>query len=103
MSRWRNIASAGVFVRDAVENWLDAERHQLPLWTPVLLGVGIAAYFLLPMRAQWLAAGLCAVAVLCAGLALTGLAGRPCGWRAGLSCAGWRWPGFVPRWWLRRV
>jgi competence protein ComEC len=39
----------------AVERWLEAERAQVALWAPVMLGVGILAWFALPMRAQWMA------------------------------------------------
>lgn len=38
-----------------LEAWLEAERDQLPLWLPVMLGLGIASWFLLPDRANWLA------------------------------------------------
>ncbi len=44
-----------------IEAWLEAERDALPLWIPVLLGVGITSWFALPTRALWLA-------VLCGGL-----------------------------------
>ncbi len=37
-----------------LEEWLEAERDQLPLWLPVALGVGIAAWFVLPLRTQWI-------------------------------------------------
>jgi len=37
-----------------VERWLEAERDQLPLWLPVMLGVGIAAWFGLPDARAWL-------------------------------------------------
>jgi competence protein ComEC len=38
-----------------VERWLEAERDQLPLWLPVALGFGIAAWFWLPDRSGWIA------------------------------------------------
>ena len=38
-----------------IETRLDAERDQLPLWIPVGLGLGIAAWFLLPNGRAWLA------------------------------------------------
>jgi len=42
----------------AVSDWLEAkaeaERGQLPLWLPVGLGLGIAAYFILPDRHAWI-------------------------------------------------
>jgi len=37
------------------ERWLDGERDQLPLWLPVALGFGIAAWFWLPDRSGWIA------------------------------------------------
>ena len=36
-----------------IEAWLEAERDQLPLWLPVSLGAGIAAWFLLAGEARW--------------------------------------------------
>jgi competence protein ComEC len=62
--------------RDGVERWLEAEREQLVLWVPVLLGAGIAAWFLLPDSGRWtgfLAAG---VAVGLIGTLLGGRSGR---------------------------
>ncbi len=40
---------------DHIEAWLDAERDQLPLWLPVALGSGIAAWFVLPSSSAWTA------------------------------------------------
>jgi competence protein ComEC len=37
------------------ETRLDAERDQLPLWIPVGLGIGIAAWFILPDGRSWTA------------------------------------------------
>ena len=42
--------------RHALETWLEAKRNQLSLWLPVALGGGIAAQFVLPDPAQWIAA-----------------------------------------------
>ena len=39
----------------ALENWLESERDQLALWVPVGLGLGIAAWFALPQRGDWIA------------------------------------------------
>lgn len=47
----------------SAERLLEAEREQVPLWIPVMLGVGIAAWFALPQRADWMA-------FVCASLAL---------------------------------
>ncbi|MBC7987424.1 MAG: hypothetical protein H7X93_12275, partial [Sphingomonadaceae bacterium] len=38
-----------------LERRLEAERDQLPLWIPVGLGAGIAAWFALPTREGWIA------------------------------------------------
>jgi competence protein ComEC len=57
-------------VGDRLESWLEAERDQLPLWLPVALGAGIALWFVLPDPAAWEAAGLVALAVALAGVAL---------------------------------
>ena len=35
------------------EQWAEAERNQIPLWTPVMLGAGIAAWFVLPDPRAW--------------------------------------------------
>ena len=40
---------------EAIERWLEAERDQIPLWLPVGLGLGIAAWFALPDMGKWLA------------------------------------------------
>jgi competence protein ComEC len=37
-----------------LERWLEAEREQLVLWLPVLLGAGIAAWFVLPDAGRWI-------------------------------------------------
>ena len=77
-----SIAAGGVQTERAlrfranVELWLATERHQLPLWLPVALGAGVAAWFALPWREQWEAAILLFLAVAAAGYAYGGLAGR---------------------------
>ncbi len=60
----------------AIESWLEAERDHLALWLPVMLGLGIAAWFVLPDRNAWI----CVIGVGLA-LALIGALGR--GRRAG--------------------
>lgn len=56
-----------------VEAWLEAERDQLFLWTPVMLGVGVAAWFVLLSPVEWLAfLGVCAAMVLLAVVAGAG-------------------------------
>src|SRR5690606_11060840 len=47
---WRGHLRASLAI---AETWLDAEREQLPLWLPVGFGLGIAAWFALPTRADW--------------------------------------------------
>lgn len=63
-----------------LETWLGSERHQLPLWLPVALGAGIAAYFSLPYAAEWRAAIAAGLATSLAGLAVAGLSGRSMLW-----------------------
>jgi competence protein ComEC len=53
-----------------LEPLLEAERDQLPLWLPVGLGLGIAAWFVLPDSAAWTAFLLAGAAAGLAGLAL---------------------------------
>jgi competence protein ComEC len=64
----RRVAS----IRAALESFADAERDQLPLWLPVGLGLGTAAWFVLPRTSDW-QAFLC----LCAAFALAPLALAP--------------------------
>jgi len=58
-----------------IETWLEAERDQLPLWLPVAIGAGIAAWFLLPDPRWWAAAALVFAAVALSGVAV-GRGGR---------------------------
>ncbi len=55
-----------------VEALLEAERDQLPLWVPVLLGAGIAAWFVLPSAPQWFAFIFFGAAIAAIGLAARG-------------------------------
>ncbi len=55
-----------------VEALFEAERDQLPLWLPVGLGVGIAAWFALPDSAAWTAFLLASAALIGAALAAGG-------------------------------
>jgi competence protein ComEC len=48
---------------ERVERLAEAERDQLPLWLPVGLGLGIAAWFALPQQSTWIAFLLGALAV----------------------------------------
>ncbi|HEX8401233.1 MAG TPA: ComEC/Rec2 family competence protein [Allosphingosinicella sp.] len=54
---------------ERIETLLEAEREQLPLWLPVGLGAGVAAWFILPDRAAWTAFLLAAAALIAAALA----------------------------------
>lgn len=53
-----------------VEKWLEVEREQIALWAPVALGIGIAAWFLLPDRGAWLGFACGALALACGGVML---------------------------------
>jgi competence protein ComEC len=56
-----------------VEAWLEAERDELFLWTPVALGAGVAAWFVLLSPVEWLAfLGACAGVAMFAAVAATG-------------------------------
>ncbi len=46
-----------------IERRLEAERDRLPLWLPVMLGAGVAAWFALPRSAWWSATALALVAI----------------------------------------
>ncbi|MGE4324227.1 MAG: DUF4131 domain-containing protein, partial [Sphingobium sp.] len=52
------------------ETWLEEQREQVGLWIPVALGMGIAGWFTLPSREDWLTFCCVALAVACAGLML---------------------------------
>lgn len=43
------------WLRQGPERLLEAERAQLPLWSPVALGAGICCWFALPTRLDWMA------------------------------------------------
>jgi competence protein ComEC len=59
-----------VRVSARLEGLAEAERDQLPLWLPVGLGLGIAAFFILPDRHAWTAFLLGAAALFFGFLAL---------------------------------
>jgi competence protein ComEC len=59
----------------AVERWLEGEREQLPLWLPVMLGLGIAAWFVLPNASAWWAVIASGFGIALAGVAV-GIARR---------------------------
>lgn len=60
-------------LHEAAEIWLAEERHQLVLFAPVALGLGIAAWFALPTPRGWIAAMLLGGALAAAGLLASGL------------------------------
>lgn len=64
-------------LQNPLEAWLEAERDQMPLWLPVALGAGIAAWFVLPDPRAWLGA----LALFIGGALVALAAGR--GGRAG--------------------
>ncbi len=72
--RLRQIAA----VQHRLELLLEAERDQLVLWLPVMVGAGIATWFVLLRRSEWTAAmlGLAAVACLAVAMARGGRANR---------------------------
>ena len=53
-----------------LESLAEKERGQLPLWMPVALGLGIAAWFLLPGRGAWIAFLLLTLSIALAGMVL---------------------------------
>lgn len=63
-----------------IEQWLEHERDQLPLWLPVALAVGIAAWFFFADDQAWIATIVGGLAVASAGVAI--------GWehRIGRTC-----------------
>jgi competence protein ComEC len=64
------IESGMTRLSDRAERLADAERDQLPLWLPVGLGFGTAAWFALPDRGAWTAFLLLAAALTLAPQAL---------------------------------
>jgi len=66
---------------ERIEERLDREREQLPLWLPVGLGLGVAAWFWLPDSRAWTA-----FALIAAGLAIAPIALAP-GTRRGKALA----------------
>lgn len=68
---------SGVLTRlnGRIETALDYQRDQLPLWLPIMLGCGIAAWFVLPDRGNWIA-WIVAMAGLAGGGILLPVGGR---------------------------
>lgn len=60
------------WVSGSLERWLDAERDQLFLWLPIMLGAGIACWFVLPDERSWTVSALIALGIAVASLAAAG-------------------------------
>ena len=80
-SWWRGAAAS-------VDDWLVAERAQIPLWSPAAFGLGIVLYFMLPWAGERLAVVAGAAAVAGAGVALRGVVGRMLVWGGVLAALG---------------
>jgi competence protein ComEC len=79
-------------IAGALEAWLEREREQLPLWLPVMLGLGIALWFVLPNASGWLAVIAGGLGVALAGVAVglsrrTGVAMLVAGLAIATGCA----------------
>jgi competence protein ComEC len=81
----------------AAETLLEAERDQLPLWLPVALGSGIAAWYALPQKSGWIGFMIAMSAIAIVGLTIglkrrLGVAVFAAGLAALLGCglAWWR-------------
>jgi competence protein ComEC len=48
---------------DRIDNWLEEEAESLPLWMPVMLGAGIASWWLLPGSVAYVGALVIAIAL----------------------------------------
>jgi len=82
--RGRGLAARWERWSGGVEALADRERDQLPLWLPVGMGLGTAAWFALPDGHAWIGFLLAAGALLCAGMAAApgSRAGRALAWFA---------------------
>lgn len=72
----------------AVEDFLLAERAQVPLWSPAAFGLGIVLYFMLPWAGERLAAVTAAGGVAALGLVARGATGRLLVWGGVLVALG---------------
>ena len=86
----QTLAARWTRARHALEHGLEAERDQLPLWLPVALGGGIAAWFVLDDPMQWIAAMLALAGIALAAIAIGqgGRAGRAVALASGLAAIG---------------
>ena len=83
-SRVRSVAA----LREALENRLEGQAQQFALWVPVVFGLGIACWFVLPSEGQWLAALLAFAMCIVGGIALGGRVGWLILWAGVLAAAG---------------
>ncbi len=74
--------------RAAIEDFLLAERAQVPLWSPAAFGLGIVLYFMLPWAGERLAAVVAAGGVAALGLVARGATGRLLVWGGVLVALG---------------
>lgn len=63
---------AGAAVNRRLEEWIEVERGQLVLWMPVMLGVGIVAWFALPDAPRWTGVILGGLALAVGALTISG-------------------------------
>ena len=75
-------------VSAAIEDFLLAERAQVPLWSPAAFGLGIVLYFMLPWAGERLAVVVAAGAVAALGLVWRGATGRLLVWAGVLTALG---------------
>ena len=71
-----------------VEDFLLAERAQVPLWSPAAFGLGIVAYFMLPWAGERLAVVVGAGAIAALGLGARGATGQLLVWAGVLTALG---------------
>jgi competence protein ComEC len=84
---WKTRVSA---LHEELEKLLEAERAQLPPWVVVGFGSGIAAWFALDYRPEWLAFLCSGAALALVGFLVEGRTGRALGWfalAATIGCA----------------
>ncbi len=75
-------------IAPAIDDWLAAERAQIPLWSPAAFGLGIVLYFMLPWAGERWAAVVAAGAVAAGGVAIGRIAGRMLVWGGVLVALG---------------
>ena len=91
--RQRQIPRLSAFARSvgaAIERWLEAERDQLPLWLPVMIGAGVTAWFMLPDARAWreVALGLFSITLAAVALGRHGRAMRMVATAASMALLG---------------